>query len=185
MIEISKITNILTGLYEPNEKLNQLLKLIDEINAGYSDTMFCITDSFSVSFDIELQTVYPSKTASVIRTPDSAAEKKDEAIRKWEDDCAYYIICKNYLKTFNERLSMQERACIVYEYFNKHNRFSKKEIYDKCNLTWRSYCHTLQKAKEKLIEEWCLDAFGGASDNGNLLSWSYIEYSRSERQKSS
>lgn len=178
-----RVWKIMTVPEEPEVKFDLVMKLFDDLNATYSDTLFTFNDQFKACWDGKLQFPISSKyTSSIIRVPEkNSFVPQDMYCSQWKNSFLDHVLIRTYFGYFNKALNDLQRAILICKHFKSLEIIQRKEILQRYKISWREYENQYSFAREILIECWYLDACGNASDNGSLCNKEYIDYLREQR----
>lgn len=179
-----RIWNIMTDPSDPEVKFNRVMKLFDDLNASYFDTLFIFNSEFKACWDGELHYSSPSNfTSSIIRMSENNCGHAPQDIyaKQWRKTFLDHVLIRTYFGYFNKALYEMQRAVLVSKHFRNLGGIQRKDVLNRYGISWREYENQYIYAREVLIECWYLDACGNASDDGELCDKEYIDYLREQR----
>ena len=167
---------------DPEERLNDFMELLQDINALYSNRRFYFNDQCLAKFDIEVFRLDRIKVGgSIVKIPEGNWECDEKYSNSIMYDHKNKMLCYGALRYFNEFLTEIERHAIVWKWFKNTKHLQREQVLAKFKISSKTLPKILGKAEEKLIELWALDFYGRACDSGEILGIEARNWLREKR----
>lgn len=155
---------------DPEERLDEFMGLLQDINALYSNQRFYFNNQCIARFDKEVFRLNRIKVGgSIVKIPEGNCEYDERYSASMMYDYKNKMLCYGSLRYFNVFLTEIERHAIVWKWFKATKRISREYLLKKFQISSKTLPKVLARAEEKLIELWALDFYGRACDSGEIL----------------
>ena len=166
------------------ERFEHTCQLIQKTYDKYHGTIFELNSEFWFTMNVYFDEQYyiPRTGGSIIRMTGSKKNPEDEYVKRSEEEFRDFYMMNSLTRYFNWCLLEVERASICGVYFKDICEISRKDIMEKYSISKRKYYTYVESGKEKLIEAWALDGYGGPEDDYyGFLGRKYVQWKRTKR----
>ena len=112
---------------DPEERLNEFMGLLQDINALYSNQRFYFNDQCIARFDKEVFRLNRIKVGgSIVKIPEGNCEYDERYSASMMYDYENKMLCYGSLRYFNVFLTEIERHAIVWKWFKATKRISRE-----------------------------------------------------------
>ena len=167
-----------------NERFEHTVKLMLKTHDKYHGTIFTLSTDFRLVMNVYFDEQYyqPKTGGSIIKMPEGIRYPEDAYVRRSGQEFTDFYMMNTLTRYFNWCLDEEERAAVITKFFSCLCDSNWKAVCMKYGISKRKYYEVLERGKEKLIEVWGLDGYGGPEDEYySFLGRKYVWWKREQR----